>query len=130
MSKVPVIAIVDDDASVREATRGLIRSLGYSAVAFSSAEEYLQSERVHDTSCLISDVKMPGMNGIDLQDRLIADGHHTPIIFMTAFPTEVLRTRALESGALGFLSKPFDEERLLECLRSALMHDRATSREQ
>lgn len=130
MSKVPVIAIVDDDASVREATRGLIRSLGYSAVAFSSAEEYLQSERVHDTSCLISDVKMPGMNGIDLQDRLIADGHHTPIIFMTAFPTEILRARALKGGALGFLSKPFDEERLLECLRSALMKVRGTSHEQ
>jgi FixJ family two-component response regulator len=125
-----VIAIVDDDTSVREATRRLIRSMGYSAVAFSSAEEYLQSECVHDTSCLISDVNMPGMNGTDLQDRLIADGHRTPVIFMTAFPTEVLRTRALKSGALGFLSKPFNEERLLVCVRSALMKDHGTSRKQ
>ena len=120
MSKVPVIAIVDDDDSVREATRRLIRSLGYVAVTFASAEEFLQSDRVRDTSCLITDVKMPGMNGVDLQDRLIAEGHRTPIIFMTSFPTETIRARALEDGAVGFLSKPFDEKALIDCLRSAL----------
>jgi FixJ family two-component response regulator len=122
-----VIAIVDDDDSVRDATRRLIRSLGYIAVGFASAEEFLQSGRVRDTSCLITDVEMPGMNGVDLQDRLIADDRRTPIIFMTAFPTEKLRARALEGGALGFLSKPFDEEHLLACLRSALTKERTTS---
>ena len=95
-----------------KSTRRLIRSLGYVAVAFASAEEFLQSDRVRDTSCLITDVQMPGMSGVDLQDRLIADDRHTPIIFMTAFPTEKLRARALEGGALGFLNKPFDEEQL------------------
>ena len=130
LSKVPVIAIVDDDDSVREATSGLIRSLGYVAVAYASAEDYLQSDSVRGTSCIITDVKMPGMNGVDLQDRLIAEGHHTPIIFMTAFPTETLRVRALEGGALGFLSKPFDENNLLDCLHSALTTDRASSHEQ
>jgi FixJ family two-component response regulator len=130
VKKVPVIAIVDDDVSVREATRRLIRSLGYSAVAFSSAEEFLQSGRVDDTSCLITDVEMPGMNGVELQDRLIADDSQTPVIFMTAFPTERLRARALEGGALGFLSKPYDEEHLLQCLRSALTTDRTASRDQ
>jgi FixJ family two-component response regulator len=115
-----VIAIVDDDVSVREATRRLVRSLGYVAVAFASAEEYLQSGSVRDTSCLITDVEMPGMNGVDLQDRLIADKSGTPVIFMTAFPTEKVRARALEGGALGFLSKPFKEEHLLACLNSAL----------
>ena len=83
-----MIAIVDDDDSVRELTRGLIRSLGYVAITFASAEDYLQSDSVRDTSCLITDVKMPGMNGVDLQDELIAEGHRTPIIFMTSFPTD------------------------------------------
>ena len=127
MSKVPLIAIVDDDVSVRESTRRLMRSLGYIAVTFASAEEFLQSGRVRDTSCLITDVKMPGMSGVDLQDQLIAEDRHTPIIFVTAFPTEKLRTRALQSGALGFLNKPFEEEQLLACLRSALATGRARS---
>ncbi len=127
MSKVPVIAIVDDDDSVRDATRRLVRSLGYSAVAFASAEEFLQSGQVRDTSCLITDVEMPGMNGVELQDRLIADDSHTPVIFITAFPTEKLRARALKGGALGFLSKPFDVEHLLACLHSALTADRPAS---
>ncbi len=107
-----------------------MRSLGYTAVAFASAEEFLQSDRARDTSCLITDVQMPGMSGVDLQDRLIADDRHTPIIFMTAFPTEKLRARVLEGGALGFLNKPFDEEQLIACLRSALAKDRATRHKQ
>jgi FixJ family two-component response regulator len=115
-----MISIVDDDASVREATKGLIRSLGYSAVTFASAEDYLRSEQVRDTSCLIADVQMPGMSGVDLQYRLIADGHRTPIIFVTAFPEERTRARALEAGAFGFLSKPFDDECLIKCLDKAL----------
>ena len=95
----PLISIVDDDGFVRESTKGLVRSMGYAAETFASAEEYLRSNRAADTACLISDVQMPGMNGADLQDRLIADGHHTPIIFVTAFPDEDIRARVLKAGA-------------------------------
>ena len=113
-----VISIIDDDESVREATRSLVRSLGYSARVYASAEEYLQSDR--DSSCLITDLHMPGMSGADLQDRLIADGHRIPIIFMTAYSEEKVRARVLDAGAFGFLRKPFDDEHLIECLDKAL----------
>jgi FixJ family two-component response regulator len=115
-----VISIVDDDESVRTATESLVRSLGYDAATFASAEEYLLSHYVHDTSCLITDLVMPGMSGVDLQDRLIAEGNDTPVIFITACFDEMTRTRALEAGAHGFLRKPFSEESLIECLDSAL----------
>jgi FixJ family two-component response regulator len=111
---------VDDDASVREATKGLVRSLGYGAAAFASAEDFLQSDHVNDTACLITDVQMPGLSGVELQSRLIAQGNCTPIIFITAFPEQRIRTRALEAGAVGFLSKPFDEDRLIEYIHAAL----------
>jgi FixJ family two-component response regulator len=115
-----MISIVDDDQAVRAATRGLVRSLGYNASTFASAEEFLGSERLHDTSCLITDLHMPGLNGIELQQRLIAQGHHLPIVFITAFPEESLRTRALEAGAICFLSKPYSDEKLIDCLDKAL----------
>lgn len=115
-----MISIVDDDESVREATKGLVRSLGYATATFASAEEYLRSDRVRDTSCLITDVQMPGMTGVELQDRLIASGKRTPVIFITAFPEENIRTRVLEAGAFGYLSKPFNDECLIECLDEAL----------
>jgi FixJ family two-component response regulator len=118
--KVPVISIVEDDPSVREATKDLIRWLGYSVATFATAEEYLGSDRVQDTSCLIADIQMPGMSGADLQDRLIADGRHTPIIFMTAFPDPKVRARVLQAGAFGFLTKPFNDDTLIECLDRAL----------
>jgi FixJ family two-component response regulator len=117
---VPVISIVDDDESFRQATASLIRSIGYATAAFASAEEFLQSDHVHDTACLISDVQMPGMSGIELQNRLIARGHRLPVIFITAFPEEKVRRRALEAGALCFLSKPFSDEKLISCLDQAL----------
>jgi FixJ family two-component response regulator len=120
LTKVPVISIVDDDKSVREATKGLVRSLGYGAAAFASAEDFLQSDHVNDTACLITDVQMPGLSGVELQSRLIAQGNRTPIIFITAFPEERIRTRALEAGAVGFLSKPFNEDRLIEYIHAAL----------
>ena len=120
MKTAPVISIVDDDESVREATKGLVRSLGYVAVTFESAEEFLNSGRMRDTSCVIADVQMPGVSGVELQDRLIADGHRLPMIFITAFPEDRTRTRALEAGAIGYLSKPFDEEHLIGCLDKAL----------
>lgn len=115
-----LISIIDDDRSVREAIQGLIRSLGYATVVFGSAEDYLGSDRIRDTACIITDLQMPGLSGIDLQRRLLADGHQTPMIFVTAFPSDRLRQQALDAGAFGFLSKPFDETSLITCLDKAL----------
>lgn len=115
-----MISIVDDDEAVREATKSLVRSLGYRASTFSSAEEFLNSDRVHDSSCLITDLQMPGLSGVELQSRLIADGHRMPIIFMTAYPEDRIRGRAMKAGAVGFLSKPFDDDHLIDCLDRAL----------
>ena len=115
-----MISIVDDDESVREATKGLVRSLGYGAAAFASAEDFLQSNQINDTECVISDVQMPGLSGVELQSQLIAQGNRTPIIFVTASPEKRTRVRALKAGAIGVLSKPFNEERLIEYLHTAL----------
>jgi FixJ family two-component response regulator len=118
--KVPVVSIVDDDESVREATRGLVRSAGFRAITFASAEEFLQSDRVNDTSCLIADVQMPGLSGVELQARLIAQGHPAPIIFLTALPDERIRRKVLRAGAVGFLCKPFEAECLINHVHKAL----------
>jgi FixJ family two-component response regulator len=115
-----LISIVDDDESIRESTKGLVRSLGYRAATFASAEEFLQSDSVDNTSCLITDVQMPGLSGIDLQRGLIARGVEMPTIFITAFPEEGTRLRALTAGAFGYLGKPFSEESLIKCLDKAL----------
>ncbi len=115
-----MISIVDDDESVREATRGLLRSLGYGAVAFASAEEFLQSRQLNDTECVICDIEMHGLSGVELQSQLIADGNHTPIIFITASQEERMRARALTAGAIGVLGKPFKEEHLIEYLNTVL----------
>ena len=120
MDEVPIISIVDDDASVRTATARLLRSLGFSAHAFASAQEFLSSPRLRETSCLIADVEMPGMTGVELQEYLMVHGHRTPMIFITAFPEDRIRERAMKAGAVDFLSKPFDEPRLLECVKRAL----------
>ena len=125
MQQVPMISIVDDDESVREATKSLVRSLGYTAATFCSAEEFLESAQVNATACLITDVQMPGLSGVELQDRLIADGNHMPVIFVTAFPDERLRGKAIKSGAVGYLTKPFSEDHLIECIDSALKGGRA-----
>jgi FixJ family two-component response regulator len=116
----PVIAIVDDNDPFRHATASFIRSLGYAVLQFASAEAFLKSNRLHDADCLITDVQMPGMNGIELQDKLIAQGHHLPIIFVTAVPEMKARAQALTSGAIGFLAKPFSDEMLITCLNEAL----------
>lgn len=115
-----MISIVDDDESARDGTKCLIRSLGHEAVTFSSAEEFLNSGRVKGTTCLIVDVQMPGLSGPELQDRLISDGYRTPVIFITAYPKEWVRERVLNAGAIGYLSKPFNEDCLIECLDKAL----------
>ncbi len=97
-----------------------MRSFGYGADAFASAEEFLQSDRLNDTSCLILDVNMPGLSGIELQKQLIAQGNRMPIIFITAVPEASTREKALKAGAVGFLSKPFREEWLIDHLDVAL----------
>ena len=107
MSKSQIVSIVDDDASVRAAMESLVRSLGFVAFAFESAEDFLRSPRVDDSACLITDVQMPGMSGLDLQDRLIAQGSRIPIIFITAFPETAIRSRAEAGGALAFSKSHF-----------------------
>lgn len=115
-----MIAIVDDDHIVREAMSDLLQSLGHKTATFESAEHFLQSGRLGETSCLITDVQMPGLSGLDLQSELLAKRHRTPVIFVTAFPEERYRNRAMSAGAVGFLSKPFNEDCLIRCLETAL----------
>jgi FixJ family two-component response regulator len=124
LQPIPIVSIVDDDDSVRTATGCLVRSLGYVAHTFASAEEFLQSPHVNETSCLIADVQMPNMSGIALQSVLRSQGLRTPIIFITAFPEERIRARALEGGAICFLSKPFDCGVLIDHLAAALAMSR------
>ena len=120
MSEVPLISIVDDDALARDGIRELVESLGYKAIAFASAQHFLASRVLAETTCLITDVQMPGLNGLELQEALQSQGHQTPVIVITAYPNERYRTRALENGAVGYLSKPFDDESLIECLSAAI----------
>jgi PAS domain S-box-containing protein len=114
-----MISIVDDDPFVRQATDSLVQSLGYRTSTFASAEDFLQSSYIHETTCLISDVQMPGRKGVDLQRVLIAQGHRMPVIFITAYFDERIRQSVMEAGAIGYLSKPFDEANLIELLQSA-----------
>jgi FixJ family two-component response regulator len=114
------IAIVDDDESVREAARSLFRSMGFTVVAFASAEEFLKSDAVETASCLVLDVQMPGMGGLSLQDHLAAMGRHIPIVFVTGYPDDTVRAKALKAGAVCFLAKPFSEGDLVDGLWSAL----------
>jgi len=115
-----VIAVVDDDESVREAVAGLVKSLGYGAVAFACAEEFLNFDRRRQVACLIADVQMPGMTGPDLYNRLVAAGEPIPTILITAYPDQVVRSRALQNGVMCYLSKPFREEDLIACIASAV----------
>jgi FixJ family two-component response regulator len=114
------VAVIEDDKSAREATQRLLQLLGYAAASFASAEDFLQSGRVRDTACLVTDVHLPGMSGIELRSRLISDGHDIPIIFVTAFPEEAIRARLLKGGAIAYLRKPLQEQRLIACLDQAL----------
>lgn len=129
MSNLPVISVVDDDGSVRGATCNLVRSLGYIVHAFASAEEFLGSPQLKDTSCVIADVQMPAMDGFELQAHLQAKGFRVPFIFITAFSVDNTRVRALEAGAICCLTKPFAGEALIDCLDAALQgHGNATSK--
>jgi FixJ family two-component response regulator len=120
VSNPPVISVIDDDGSVRAATHNLVRSLGYAVHTFASAEEFLRSSHLGDTSCVIADVRMPTMSGLELQADLLARGHSLPFIFITAFAIESDRARALKAGAVCYLTKPFDGEALIACLDAAL----------
>ena len=115
-----MIAIVDDDEYVRQATGGLLRSLGYRIATFATAEKFLNSGQLQEISCLITDVQMPGMSGLELQARLKAEAHRIPVIVMTAFPDDSVCDRATQQGASCFLTKPFSQETLTACLDRAL----------
>jgi FixJ family two-component response regulator len=117
--KRPLVSVVDDDESVRESIPDLLKELGYSARAFSSAEEFLGSDCVGETRCLILDIAMPGLTGPDLQQELTVRGQEIPIVFITAQADETLRARALEQGAVECLFKPFSDTALSEALDAA-----------
>lgn len=124
MSTVSVVAVIDDDASVRTATDNLLCSHGYLVDTFASAEEFLQSARLSDSACVIADVQMPAMSGLDLLIHMRAQGYAAPFIFITAFPEESVRARALRAGAICFLAKPFAGPALINCLEAALNRQR------
>ena len=116
----PLISIVDDDELIRDAATGLIKSLGYNAVAFASAEDFLSSRQLLQTACLIADINMPEMSGLDLHRQLSASGKSIPTVLITAYPDDGVRKRALSACVIGYLTKPFEEDDLLACVRSAL----------
>jgi FixJ family two-component response regulator len=118
----PLISIVDDDESVREAVGGLLKALGFDTEVFASAKDFLRSGHAVITACVITDVHMPVMTGLELQARVADDGHGVPFIFITAFPNEQFRARALKGGATCFLNKPFTEAELVAGIRLALRH--------
>lgn len=120
MPKKLVVSVVDDDDSVREGTTDLLNAVGFMAEAFPHAEDFLKSSRVHSTSCLIADVQMPGMTGIELHQQLVQSGKLIPTILITAYPDDRDRARALQAGVIGYLTKPYDEDALLACIRSAV----------
>jgi|ERR1700722_5711066 FixJ family two-component response regulator len=118
--KTKLVAVVDDDDSMRGALQGLLKSVGLPSQAFASAEEFLNSGQQHRTACLITDIRMPGISGLELQARLNAERCRIPTIFITAHGDAQMRMQALRAGAVEFLAKPFDDEALLKTVRAAL----------
>src|ERR1700681_1116117 len=118
--KTKLVAIVDDDDSMRSALQGLLKAIGLPARAFASAEEFLKSGQQSQTACLIADIRMPGMSGLELQTKLNVEHCRIPTIFITAHGDERMRMQALRAGAVEFMAKPFDDEALLESVRAAL----------
>ena len=116
----PTITIIDDDPSAREGITDLVRSMGFEAQAFERAEDFLKSDGLDRTACLITDMRMPGMSGLELYNQLVASGKRIPTIVTTAFPQDADRLRAEQSGICCYLAKPCDEQQLLECIRAAL----------
>jgi FixJ family two-component response regulator len=129
ISEIPLISIVDDDDMVRAATETFVRSLGFDSRTFASAESFLRSSALLKTRCLILDVQMPNMSGLELQERLSNLGFEIPIIFVTAYPDETVRHRALQAGAVAFLLKPFEAygQRFVDCVFKALKEDRRSA---
>jgi FixJ family two-component response regulator len=126
-SAVPLISVIDDDASIRAGLDNLVRSLGYVVCTFDSAEAFLQSAELDDVWCVIADVRMPTMSGVQLQSHLRRRGCRLPFLFITAVPTEKTRKQALDDGAICFLTKPFDEETLIGCLDVAIGQHRSSN---
>jgi FixJ family two-component response regulator len=120
MPSIPLISVIDDDDALRSSLENLIRSIGWRVQCFSSAEAFLKSNQMHETGCLILDVRMRGMSGLELQRQLVVANSHTPIIFITAYEDDDRRRRALEAGAVAFLHKPFYQEELLKAIDAAL----------
>lgn len=120
MTEIPLISIVDDDESVREALESLMKSVGYVARVFPSARDFLNSDELKKTNCLILDVQMPGMNGLELQSRLLASNRRIPIVFISAHCDADAQARVLKAGAIGFLQKPFSEDDLLDAIKASL----------
>jgi FixJ family two-component response regulator len=120
-----LVSIIDDDESLRVAMTGLFRSRGFVAHGFASAEEFLSSSELSETSCVISDVQMPGIGGLELQAKLTAQNARIPIIFITAFPDSRIENKARDAGAICFLKKPFDGQVLMNCVERALSQPRA-----
>jgi FixJ family two-component response regulator len=118
--KTKLVAVVDDDDLIRNALQGLLKAVGVTAAAFASAEEFLTSAEKQQIACLIADIRMPGMSGLELQAKLNAERCRIPIIFITAHGDEKMRMQALRAGAVEFLAKPFDDEALLKSVRAAL----------
>ena len=118
--EVPMVSIVDDDHSVRDGLVDLIKSMGFDAETFEGAEQFLQSKAVDHTNCLITDVRMDGMSGVELCERLVESGRRIPTIMITAFPKERDRERARRTGVICYLTKPFDERQLIDCIALAL----------
>ena len=119
-----LISVIDDDESVRRTTKLLIESFGYRAAVFESAETFLKSDQLYYTACLVVDVQMPGMDGLQLQSQLAKKGFEIPIIFITAYGDKESRRRAMQAGAAAFLHKPFSDEQLLKDIRAGLKHQK------
>ena len=124
--KASLVSVIDDDRFFRESIRRLMRSLGYTVEAFPSAADFLASPRLLDTACLVADIHMPAMTGLDLYRHLIAEGYTIPTILVTAYPDEVDRAHALNDGVVCYLRKPVDEKHLIQCLHESLHSDEPT----
>ncbi len=124
----PMVFVIDDDAAVRESIQGLLKSVGLRSDSFGTAQEFLTSERSDGPSCLVLDVRLPGINGLDFQRQLADAGVHIPIIFITGHGDIPMTVRAMKSGAVEFLTKPFRDQDLLDAIYQALDRDRLTHR--
>ncbi len=120
MRKGPLVAVVDDDKSIRDATQDLLKAAGFSTATFEDAESFLGSASRTRTACLVADIRMPGMTGLELHQELLASGHDIPTVIITAHPEELMQARARAAGITCYLSKPFEPDELLECVREAL----------